>query len=94
MSLKMLENSPLRSFKSFVGMDEKELADLIERTEGRPGKRIDPFGTDHGRRTKVCAGPYFVLYFQNLLFFLIKLKILLCIYILYVSYIKKYFYFF
>lgn len=31
MSLKMLENSPLRSFKSFVGMDEKELADLIER---------------------------------------------------------------
>ncbi len=31
MSLKMLENSPLRSFKSFVGMDEKELADLIAR---------------------------------------------------------------
>lgn len=31
MSLKMLENSPLRSFKSFVGMDEKELAELIAR---------------------------------------------------------------
>lgn len=31
MSLKMLENSPLRSFKSFMGMTEQELEQLIDR---------------------------------------------------------------
>lgn len=30
MTLKMLENSPLRSFKSFSGLSEEELTSLIQ----------------------------------------------------------------
>ena len=33
MTLKMLENSPLRSFKSFSGLSENELASLIQKLQ-------------------------------------------------------------
>ena len=37
MTLKMLENSPLRSFKSFSGLSENELTALIEKLQAAAG---------------------------------------------------------